>query len=413
MPWGIALLGIISWCAQARAQFYRDVFAQEAELTDSGGAAFEDLGLSVSSNGNTVVTSAGGAVAIYIEPTGGWKNATTPKAKLTVSRDLLIQVCISGNVIAATGSSGAAYVYVMPAGGWVNTAQPNATLTASDKAVFTNVSINGNLVVAGSPTADGGQSQQGAAYVFVMPAGGWASMTETGKLTASDGVTNDRFGVSVGVSSNTVLVGAPDATVGSNCPKHCYLFQGAGYLFVKPANGWANMHETAKLTTLVDAPGDNFGTAVSINDSGATALIGAFQQDTVKGPGAAYIYVRPGSSWQTTSIYTAKLTASDGVKYDNFGSSVALSGSATNTAVVGAINATVGRNHYSQGKVYVFVAPTGGWKTSKETAKLTVSDGVGGDVFGNSVAINGATLAIGAPYRAVGSHKGQGTVYIF
>jgi hypothetical protein len=412
MPWGIVLLAMVSWCAQALGQINRGSFAQEAELTDSGGTAFDDLGFSVSSNGNAVVATTGGAVDVYVEPAGGWSNMTTPTAQLTVSGDSLTQASISGSAIAAVGYSGVAYVFVMPSGGWKSTSQPSATLTASDKALFSNVSINGNLAVAGSPTADGSESEQGAAYAFVMPASGWANMTETGKLTASDGVTDDRFGVSVSVSAATVLVGAPDATVGTTCPKHCHLFQGAAYVFVKPAQGWTNMHETARLTTVDGGPGDNFGGAVSINDNGGTGLIGASQQDTVTGAGIAYIFVRPGSSWQSTAAYAAKLTASDGVKYAFFGYSVALSGSATNTAVVGATNAQVG-NNYAQGEAYVFVEPSGGWKTSKETAKLTASNGIQGDVFGYSVAINGTTLAIGAPYRAVGSDKAQGSAYIF
>jgi hypothetical protein len=410
---GIVLLTMVSAWVQAPAQIRRDAFSREAELTDSGGSAFDDFGFSVSSIGNTVVTTTGGAIDIYVEPSGGWANMTVPTAQLTVSGDALIQVCISGTTIAAAGSSGVAYVYVMPASGWANTSQPNATLTASDGAIFTNVAINSNLVVAGAPTADGNQSQQGAAYAFAMPASGWSNMTETAKLTASDGTTNDHFGISVSASGDVVLVGAQDATVGTKCPKACHLFQGAGYVFVKPANGWVNMNQTAKLTTADGGPGDNFGSAVSINDNGATALIGASQTDTVTGPGAAYIFVKPSTGWQNTATYAARLTASDGVKFDTFGYCVALSGSSSNTAVVGAINATVDKNHWSQGKVYVFVEPSGGWKTSKETARLIASDGKAGDVFGYSVAINGTTIAIGTPYRAVGSHKAQGIVYIY
>ena len=45
-----------------------------------------------------------------------------------------------------------------------------------------------------------------------------ASMTQTAKLTASDGAADDYFGASVSISGNTVVVGA-DATVGSNTPR--------------------------------------------------------------------------------------------------------------------------------------------------------------------------------------------------
>ena len=62
------------------------------------------------------------------------------------------------------------------------------------------------------------------------------------KLTASDGATNNEFGDSVSISGNTVVVGAPDAKVGSNSQ------QGAAYVFTEPGSGWANMTQTAKLT---------------------------------------------------------------------------------------------------------------------------------------------------------------------
>ena len=44
-------------------------------------------------------------------------------------------------------------------------------------------------------------------------------MTQTAKLTASDGAAGDDFGDSVSISGNTVVVGAPYATVGSNAAR--------------------------------------------------------------------------------------------------------------------------------------------------------------------------------------------------
>src|SRR5262245_19714273 len=119
-----------------------------------------------------------------------------------------------------------------------------AKLTASDAAQgdqlgFT-VAISGDTVVAGAPFAKiGSNVNQGAAYVFVRAAGGWATMTETGKLTASDGAAGDEFGV-VAISGDTIAVGS-SAKIGSNTK------QGAVYVFVKPASGWMTATETAKL----------------------------------------------------------------------------------------------------------------------------------------------------------------------
>jgi hypothetical protein len=105
-----------------------------------------------------------------------------------------------------------------------------AELTASDG--VTNdflgfpVAISGNTIVAG---AEGRNSEQGAAYVFVMPSGGWpASGTQTAELAASDGVMGDGFGIGVGISGDTVVASAEYRSVGANAG------QGALYVFARP-----------------------------------------------------------------------------------------------------------------------------------------------------------------------------------
>jgi hypothetical protein len=97
-----------------------------------------------------------------------------------------------------------------------------------------------------------------------------------------------------------------------------------------------------------------------------------------------------------------KLTASDGAANDSFGNSLALSG---DTLVVGALNDHVGSNN-NQGSVYVFVRSGSAWS---EQAKLTASDGAAGAHFGGAVAISGDTLVVGADT----DHGGQGAVYVF
>ncbi|MCP4373695.1 MAG: hypothetical protein GY797_37180, partial [Deltaproteobacteria bacterium] len=93
---------------------------------------------------------------------------------------------------------------------------------------------------------------------------------QTAKLTASDGAAYDRFGYSVAVSENTVVVGAQgDADNG--------IETGAAYVFVKPGSGWADMPQTAKLTASDGAAGDHFGYSVAV--SGDTVVAGAVGDD--------------------------------------------------------------------------------------------------------------------------------------
>ncbi len=93
-------------------------------------------------------------------------------------------------------------------------------------------------------------------------------------------------------------------------------------------------------------------------------------------------------------MQTAQLTAADGVAGDDFGLSVAMSGS---TIVVGADQQNLG-----QGDAYVFTS------AGQQTAELTASDGASGDGLGSSAAIAGTTIVLGAPNRSSG-----GSAYLY
>ncbi|HKI16515.1 MAG TPA: FG-GAP repeat protein, partial [Isosphaeraceae bacterium] len=156
---------------------------------------------------------------------------------------------------------------------WITTSQPSDTV---------EVAINGNTVVVGAWQATvGGNDQQGAAYVFTEPGSGWASMTQTAKLTAIYSARfNEDFGYSVSISGNTVVVGADDANIGAND------YQGAAYVFTEPASGWASMTQTATLIASDGGFDDLFGSSVSI--SGNTVVVGA--PGANNGQGAAYVF---------------------------------------------------------------------------------------------------------------------------
>ena len=84
----------------------------------------------------------------------------------------------------------------------------------------------------------------------------------------------------------------------------------------------------------------------------------------------------------------AKLKAADAAYNDRFGYSVAIDGA---TVVVGAyLDDDAGS---SSGSVYVFRTTDGG-ATYSQVAKLTASDAAEGDLFGSSVAIDGNTCLL-------------------
>ena len=124
-------------------------------------------------------------------------------------------VAIDGNtvVVGATqswsGGSGSAYVFRTTDGG--ATYGQVAKLTAADVAMSDSfggsVAIDGTTIVVGAHFDDDSGSASGSAYVFRTSDGG-DSYGQVAKLTASDGAAEDRFGVSVAIAGDTVMVGA-------------------------------------------------------------------------------------------------------------------------------------------------------------------------------------------------------------
>jgi len=184
------------------------------------------------------------------------------------------------------------------------------------------------------------------------------------KLTASDGAENDRFGVSVAISGGRAIVGCPGHD--DDGPS-----SGSAYLFDVTTG-----QELLKLTASDGAENDQFGARVAI--SGDRAIAGApYDGDGDPSSGSAYLFD------VMTGRELFKLTASDGVTFDEFGFGVAISG---DRAIVGARGDDNGR-----GSAYVFDVTTG-----QRLFKLTASDADSYDRFGESVAVSGDRAVVGA-----------------
>ncbi|HSB11688.1 MAG TPA: FG-GAP repeat protein, partial [Blastocatellia bacterium] len=308
-------------------------------------------------------------------------------ASVAISGETIVVGAPNGDT-AAGFDSGSAYVFVRSGSVW----SEQAKLTASDAAggdLFGHrVAISGDTVVVGAPLDKNAAGFDfGSAYVFVRSGSVWS---EQAKLTASDAAVEDEFGISVAISGETIVVGAPfgDTAAGFG--------SGSAYVFVRSGSVWS---EQAKLTASDAAGGDEFGWSVAI--SGETIVVGALFGDTAAGPdsGSAYVFVRSGSVWSEQ----AKLTASGG---DEFGWSVAISGE---TIVVGAPFGDTAAGPDS-GSAYVFVRSGSVWS---EQAKLIASDAAAGDHFGRSVAISGETIVVGAPSDDTAAGFDSGSAYVF
>jgi uncharacterized protein (DUF2345 family) len=406
--------------SSARYPITVDPTVQLAKLSATDGATGAWLGYSIAISGSTIVVGAPqatvgsntyqGAAYVFVEPKAGWMNMPQT-AKLTASDGAPYNyfgnsVSIDGStivvgamdaVVNGNPGQGAAYVFAEPTGGWAN-GNETAKLTASDGGLDDflgySVSISGSTVVAGEPHATVNSNfDQGAAYVYVEPTGGWVGSTETAKLT-SGGSTGDQFGQSVSINGSTIAVGAPYVEVGGK------FTQGAAYVFTEPSGGWVDMTPTAELTVASGPGGEYFGT--SIATSGSTVVAGA--PGTNSFAGAAYVFTEPSGGWANMT-QTATLTSSTGVADDLLGSSVSISGT---TVVVGADHAIIGSATWA-GASYLFVMPAGGWTNMTQNSRLVVSHGSANTDFGVSVSVYGNTVAIGG--YGYSSYTGAGFVF--
>ena len=303
-------------------------------------------------------------------------------------------VSISGNtaVIGAPWDndkgfiSGSAYVFTRSGTTWIQEAKLLASDGEGGDQFGHSVSISGDTIVMGAPFDNDNDSNSGSAYIFTRSGTVW---NEEAKLIAPDGAAGDRFGISVSLSGDTVVVGASlDDEKGGD--------SGSVYVFTRSGTSWM---EEAKLLALDGLELDRFGISVSI--SGDNILVGANGDDN-KGPesGSAYIFTRSGGFWSQE----ARLLATDGSTNDRFGISVSLSG---RTALVGA-NGDDDKGSVS-GSAYIFSRSETGWS---QEAKLLASDGANNDRFGTSVSVSGNITVVGANSDD-DNGSASGSAYVF
>jgi FG-GAP repeat len=385
------------------------------KLTASDAATRDAFGNSVAISGNIAVVGAfnqgntgnnlgfGKAYVFEIVGTTWTQVAELTPSDAEADKEFGNRVAIDGDTIVVGAGqdgggigvgTGAAYVFVKPFGGWV-TMTETAKLTASDPVandVFsTGLGISGGVVIIGAQNHDDAGSDSGAAYVFAKPTGGWVDMIETQKLLASDGTSGDRFGVGAAIDGNTVIIGADQINTGP----------GKAYVFELQSGTWV---QTSILTPSDGSAGDRFGFAVAVR--GGLAVVGAFRDDdVVANSGSAYVFVRPQTGWADMT-QTSKLRALAPVTGDNLGISVSIS--VFDSVLVGAY---AGENTNSTGSAFVFEKPGGGWVDMTETTKLIAFDSAMGDRFGSSVSID-TNVAIVGSVRDDDNGDRSGSAYI-
>lgn len=301
----------------------------------------------------------------------------------------------------AYGGAGVAYIFIRSGTTWTQEAKIMATSYATGDHFGASISIDatGTRVVVGAPDATRlGLSGCGVCFIFTRSGTTW---TQEAEIVANDKAANDEFGASISSDSTCtrIIVGSPRNAGG-------LVQAGAAYIFIRSGTSWS---QEAKLLASDKVSYDNAAMArsIDIDDNGTRSIIGVYQSDPggLNAAGAAYVFVRSGTIWSQE----AKLTASDKTAVANFGRSASINGDGTR-CIVGAPQADPG-GISNAGAAYVFVRSGTTWT---QEAILIATDKVSSDALGNSVYMNanGDRIVTGASAAASGGIY-SGVAYVF
>lgn len=369
--------------ASAQPAFGSVSWVESLKLEASDGELPDQFGHAVALDGDTLLVGAfrddafRGSAYVFVRDGATW----TEQAKLVAPDGLAedyfgYSVAIDGDTAALgafqRGSAkGAVYMFIRSGTTWSHQATLEAVDVIAPDGFGIVVALEDDTLVA---TAYRDDVNTGSAYVFTRTGSTW---TERARLVALDRAGQDYFGSAVALSGDTIAIGA----AGDDSRR------GATYVFTGSGGAWT---QQAKITAADGVSGDAFGDTASLE--GDTLAIGAPEDDAARG--STYIVTRTSGSW----TQQAKITASDGLASDYFGSAVSLDGDSL------AVGAYVADGY--QGAAYVFSRSGTSWS---EQSTITASDGRGFDYFGFSLALDDGVLAVGA----VGDNSSRGSLYIY
>ncbi len=393
-------LAMLALLTVAPPLFAATSFTQVTEVFPSPPSDGQFFGEATAINGDVAVVGAPdgfdpffvygtGAAYVYVKSDTGW----VFQQKLVASDgpgsgrfEFGFAVDIAGNTLAvgapgrrADGKTGAVYIFTRPdpASPWAE----QAIITSSTPRPFgMSVALRGGTLVAGAledRLIFGGPSDTGMAFVFVRSGGEWI---EQGNLISEDIPDHFRYGVSVGIRGNTVVVGAENPDSG---PKTA----SAVYVFSRQGTTWSQETKLSSANNSV-----TFGHSVSL--SGGSLVAGDPNSS------AASIYEHVGHDWQLAQTVV-------GDPGSRFGNSVA---QREDSLLVGANRATVGGVQSGAAYLYGLDQETGTWTL---TQTLSPNDGRTGDNYGIAVSLDITAATIGAYRHSQPSGPVSGAAYIY
>jgi hypothetical protein len=263
---------------------------------------------------------------------------------------------INGNTADDSATSaGAVYVFARTGTTWAQQAYVKGSNTEAADLFGYDVALShdGNTLVAAGYDEDGpgrgvnvdqgnGANGSGALYVFSRTGSAWK---QDAYLKGSRSEGNDALGFSIAISAdgNTIVGGAADESclVGGINPEGCNTDKpedasggssGAAYIWVRNNGAWVEqaflkastpeLQDWFAANLAVSADGNTLLVAAPMEDSRARGINGDQQDNSAVESGAAYLFRRTGTTW----AQLAYIKAENAEEFDEFGTTVAVSG---------------------------------------------------------------------------------------
>lgn len=252
-----------------------------------------------------------------------------------------------------------------------------------------SVAISGNTMVVGEPDNDsstpGSVAGAGAAYVYVRNGATWTLQATLAAPTPPPAGESDEFGWAVAIDGDTIVVGAPNYRTGGGPT-------GAAFVYRRFEGGWP---APTALPAETIAAGERYGSSVAIHYR--TIVVGAPNDESTRG--SVWPYLWTGSVWETQGTQYGTSVG------DKLGSAV---GVWVDTLIAGepgddAVDPDVGA-------IRVYTRSGSAWTFRQQ---LRAPDGDAEDYFGSPISMSGNSVIVGAPNKNSGTDLKAGKAYIF
>ncbi len=295
------------------------------EMPEADRAETAHFGSLVDISGDTIVAASPellnnqGTVYVYVKPSGGWADTSTPTAALSsphfsLNNQFGRQAAIDKDTIAVSSVGGIA-VFTTDDDWATNTASALQHDLGAGNTVATGqnsrtIDIDGDTIVVGSPfSAYLPNSASGTVTVFTKPSGGWtddvddndAGGIRLSRPESDEEAPPNTWGRGVAVNGDTVAVG--DAALSNVLDAAEQPHKGRIAVFTKPDGGWAATNEPDALLTLpAGNPGHgSFGGFVDFSPDGSEIVTGNHYNQPGDWLGAVYVFTKPESGGWTAS----------------------------------------------------------------------------------------------------------------